>query len=116
VRAASDRLLHLSDVGPDRRPSDLPCGHRTTAGVRTKLPPLGVRVAMRPALWPESGLASVARRLGSPVRGVGVRRKRWPKRSRCARPNICRFTILRRFMWPSTGPVLQGNVTPALTA
>src|SRR2546425_10075287 len=72
VRAASDRLLLLSDAGPDRRPSDLPCGHSTTAGVRTKLPPLGVRVAMRPALWPESGLASVARRLGSPVRGVSA--------------------------------------------
>ena len=49
-------------------------------------------------------------------RARGVRRKRWPRRSRCARPNICRFSILRRLICPSTGPLLHGPVTPALTA
>jgi hypothetical protein len=46
----------------------------------------------------------------------GASRKRRRRRSRRARPNICRFSILRRLMWPSTGLVLQGKVTPALTA
>src|SRR5438132_10947208 len=40
----------------------------------------------------------------------GVRRKRRRRRSRCARPNIWRFSILRRLICPSTGPVLQGSV------
>jgi hypothetical protein len=37
-------------------------------------------------------------------------------RDRGARPNIWRVSILRRSLCPSTGPVLQGRVTPALTA
>jgi hypothetical protein len=46
----------------------------------------------------------------------GARRKRRLRRSRRARPNIWRFNILRRLICPSTGLVLQGKVTPALTA
>jgi hypothetical protein len=46
----------------------------------------------------------------------GARRKGWLRRSRRAWPNIWRFNILRRLMCPSTGLVLQGRVTPALTA
>jgi hypothetical protein len=48
--------------------------------------------------------------------GRGTSRKRRLRRSRRARPNIWRFNIFRRLIWPSTGPELQGNVTPALTA
>ena len=33
-----------------------------------------------------------------------------------ARPDLWRFNILRRLLWPSTGPVLPCNVTPAFTA
>jgi hypothetical protein len=47
---------------------------------------------------------------------AGVRMKRRLKRSRCARPNIWRLSILRRLMCPSTGLVLHGRVTPASTA
>jgi len=46
----------------------------------------------------------------------GARTKRRLRRSRRARPNIWRFNIFKRLMCPSTGPVLQGRVTPALTA
>jgi hypothetical protein len=33
-----------------------------------------------------------------------------------ARPYIWRFNIFNRLICPSTGPVLQGRVTPAFTA
>jgi hypothetical protein len=46
----------------------------------------------------------------------GASRKRQLSRSRRARPNIWRFSIFKRLMCPSTGPLLQGKVTPALTA
>src|SRR2546429_1277537 len=49
-----------------------------------------------------------------PSRGIPTKRRR--RRSRCARPNIWRFSIFSRLIWPSTGPLLQGSVTPALTA
>ncbi len=38
------------------------------------------------------------------------------RRSRPARPNICRFSILIRFTCPSTAPELNDNVNPAVTA
>src|SRR5215813_8152214 len=47
-------------------------------------------------------------------RGASTKRRR--RRSRRARPNIWRFSIFRRLMCPSTGLVLHGRVTPALTA
>src|SRR4051812_34049823 len=43
-------------------------------------------------------------------------RKRRPSRSRPARPYMVRFSILRRLIWPSTGPLLQPSVTAARTA
>ena len=43
------------------------------------------------------------------------RQRRWSRAS-VARPNIWRCSILRRWMWPSTGPLLQARVLPALTA
>ena len=39
----------------------------------------------------------------------GARRKRRLRRSRCARPNIWRFSILRRLICPSTGPLRPGQ-------
>src|SRR6266403_3867033 len=42
----------------------------------------------------------------------GAPTKRRLRRSRRARPNIWRFNILRRLIWPSTGPLDQGKVTP----
>ena len=49
-----------------------------------------------------------------PPRGASTKRRR--RRSRRARPNIWRFSIVRRLICPSTGPELQGKVTPAVTA
>ena len=43
-------------------------------------------------------------------------RNRRPSRSRPARPYMVRFSILRRLIWPSTGPLLQPSVTAARTA
>src|SRR5205823_14479243 len=43
---------------------------------------------------------------------VQVSRMRLRSRSRLARPNICRLSILRRLMVPSTGPELWGSVSP----
>ena len=45
-----------------------------------------------------------------------VRRTRFRRSSRLARPNIWRLSILSRLMLPSTGPELQGRVRPAVTA
>jgi hypothetical protein len=45
-----------------------------------------------------------------------ARRNRRLSRSSLARPNIWRLSIFRRLMWPSTGPLLQGSLRPALTA
>src|SRR5262249_24698610 len=45
-----------------------------------------------------------------------ARRKRCWSKSRLARPNIWRLSSFKRLIWPSTGPLLQGRVTPALTA
>jgi hypothetical protein len=43
-------------------------------------------------------------------------RKRRLSRSRPARPYMVRFSILRRLIWPSTGPLLQPSFTAARTA
>jgi len=76
-------------------------GRHTRLG-HESLPPQAARVATRRA-W--DGASTVAggsapvHRVGGPPRSGGLRRSRW------ARPNIWRFTILRRLIWPSTGPV-----------
>lgn len=38
-----------------------------------------------------------------------------PGRSRLARPNICRLSILILWTWPSIAPELSGSVSPAVT-
>ena len=43
----------------------------------------------------------------------GASTKRRLRRSRRARPNIWRLSILRRLIWPSTGPVDQGRGHPS---
>lgn len=45
-----------------------------------------------------------------------VSRTRLRSRSGLARPNIWRLSILSRLTWPSTGPLFQGRVSPAVTA
>ena len=49
-------------------------------------------------------------------RFYAARRKRGWSRSSLARPHIWRLSIFTRLIWPSTGPLLQGRVPPALTA
>src|SRR5712692_3983174 len=46
----------------------------------------------------------------------GASTKRRLRRSRRARPNIWRLSIFKRLIWPSTGPLLHRNVSPALIA
>src|SRR5882672_10741421 len=60
------------------------------------------------------GYAASAWACAGPSRGAPTKRRL--RRSRRARPNIWRLSILRRLICPSTGPVDQGKVTPALTA
>ena len=43
-------------------------------------------------------------------------RNRRLRRSILARPNMDRFSIFKRLIWPSTGPLLQRSVMPAFTA
>jgi hypothetical protein len=47
---------------------------------------------------------------------LGASTKRRWSRARLARPNICRLSSFKRVICPSTGPLLQGTVSPALTA
>jgi hypothetical protein len=49
-------------------------------------------------------------------RGHADSRNRRLSRSSLARPNIDRFSIFKRLMWPSTGPLLQGSIMLAFTA
>ncbi len=83
-------------------------------------------------LWPRtcSGRSGPSRRLSLPPEdwiwhkfgdsagGVvhSLNRIRLRRRSVFARPNIWRLSILMRLTWPSTGPLLQGRVRPAVTA
>lgn len=59
--------------------------------------------------------ATLARTI-APEDYLFVKISRLANRSSSARPNICRFSIFNRLFWPSTGPLLTSNVTPALTA
>src|SRR5215470_3721341 len=94
-RAISQASIHLRDATPD--------DHQASGGTRGYAAVAWTGAGARwPAAWP------------CPSRGA--RRKRRLSRSRRARPNIWRFNILRRLMCPSTGLMLQGKVTPALTA
>jgi hypothetical protein len=53
--------------------------------------------------------AILVQHYGSLCAGSGSRRAR--SSSIPARPYICRFSILSRFMCPSTGPLLHGSLT-----
>src|SRR5437879_2728122 len=109
---ARDNLLRVHDIGPNgtarvgrdilrdttppaRSASGDTRGYAATAGVC------------------DDGSRGRAARAG-PSRGASTKRRL--RRSRRARPNIWRLSILRRLIWPSTGPLDQGSVTPALTA
>src|SRR5271166_7162902 len=70
-------------------------------------------------LWPFTALNSALTQFwcsvyGSLNSGSGSRRAR--SNSIPARPYICRFSILSRFMCPSTGPLLHGLLTADSTA
>jgi len=107
--------VHASPVPADERcgaPHPLPqCLPAAPSRWRTRLPsqagPCGLT---RPLASPWVGAG--ARWAGaSACSPRGARTKRRLRRSRCARPNMCRLSIFNRLMWPSTGPLLQGTVT-----
>jgi len=126
----------LHYVGEDKRFPHARASHTCTTSTRTALPwpatprrmaggppkaachhassrlwwPAWLRVA---SAWVYAGARGRAVSAG-PSRGAPTKRRL--RRSRCARPNIWRFSILRRLICPSTGPVLHGSVMPALTA
>ena len=49
-------------------------------------------------------------------RDQSASRTRLRSRSCLAQPCICRLIIFTRLTWPSTGPLFQGRVSPAVTA
>ncbi len=85
----------------------LPVEMQSTAA---DLASVGVAMTVGVGIWRRS--------CGSPGAAVdhGVRRTRFRRRSKFARPYICLLIILMRLTWPSTGPELWGRVRPAVTA
>src|SRR5713101_8129702 len=122
-------------VGEDKRCLHAGASHTCTTWARVALPwpatphcmagdlPRTLAITPRPtsggphgyaaSAWACAGARGQAVCAG-PSRGAPTKRRL--RRSRRARPNIWRLSILRRLICPSTGPVDQGNVTPALTA
>src|SRR2546425_12793604 len=121
--SCTPRLHH---VGEDKRCPHARASHMCTTVARTVLPwPATPRrmaddlsrtlaIMPHPASGGPRGDAASAWVCAGPSRGAPTKRRL--RRSRCARPNIWRFSILRRLIWPSTGPLDQGSGTPALTA
>src|SRR5262249_8505551 len=96
--------VHASTVPTDQRQAAPPPMPRCVPGILTR--------ADKPttAVWTGGYTASAASAGDGahwPGACAGLSRgastKRRLRRSRCARPNICRFTIFRRLIWPSTG-------------
>src|SRR5262245_17746450 len=94
--------------------SGRPYSHGEGAGVKM-MPPLVVRVDYAACAvagpWPGTrGPTTWA------SRARGAHRKRCARIWKYGRAHLCRFSILMRVMWASTGPLREGAVGPAFTA
>ena len=88
---------------------------RRDARKQDDVTPLVVRVATWPRLRPGLGLAYAGLE-PVPARSAWHPDEAAAQEIEMRPPNIWRFSIFKRLIWPSTGPLLHGTVTPALTA